>query len=127
VHFALGSSAGTENDTCVSARIKIFIMMIRIILITKTMDRRTLLITMMMKVTQKYVATDCTDIPLNFVVDPFFTMENFSLLITLTLLNSDDECDLYHRSVKKNHANFHYIKEMVIFSVYVLSLLHIVG
>jgi hypothetical protein len=82
VHFAFGSSAGTENETWVSARIKIFIMMILIILITKTMGRKILLVTMMLKITQKYASTNNTYFPLNFVADPFLTMEFFFLVFS---------------------------------------------
>lgn len=67
VHFALGSSAGTENDTWVSARIKIFMMMRRTNLMTKTKGRQILLVTIMMTViTQKYAANGCTTVPLNY-------------------------------------------------------------
>lgn len=70
VHFALGSSAGTENDTWVSARIKIFMMTVRTNLITKLMGRKILLVTMMTTVTQKYFPNDCTTFPLNFLALP---------------------------------------------------------
>lgn len=61
VHFAFGSSAGTENDTWVSARIKIFMMMIRI-LITKSRTRRITL--RMMTKTQNFAANCCATFPL---------------------------------------------------------------
>lgn len=87
VHLALGSSAGTvhaENDTCVSARIKIFMTMIRIILNTKTMGPKILLETMMMTmITQKYVANCCTNLPLNFVAGSFSQWKIFSKLLCL--------------------------------------------
>lgn len=82
MHFAFGSSAGTENDTCVSARIKIFIMMIRTSLTTtKTIWHKTFLGTMLMMINQKCAATNCIYIPLNLVVDPFLSVENFSQLV----------------------------------------------
>lgn len=56
VHLAFGCSAGTENDTCVSARIKIFMMMIRIARRIKTKGRKFLLV-IMMTVTQKFASS----------------------------------------------------------------------
>lgn len=74
VHLALGSSAGTENDTCVSARIKIFMMTIKLFLITKLTRRSTFLTTSILK-TQN--CCDCTKFPLKFVTYPFLAVENF--------------------------------------------------
>lgn len=44
--------------------------MTRINLITRTMGRRTLLVTMMMTITQKYASNYYKTFPLNFVADP---------------------------------------------------------
>lgn len=85
MHFAFGSSAGTENDTWVSARIKIFMMMIRINLITKTMGRKILLVTMMTTVTQKYVANNCTTFPLNILADPLMLESFLAQKISLSI------------------------------------------
>jgi hypothetical protein len=88
VHFALGSSAGTENDTCVSARIKIFMMTVKLFLITKATSSTILLLTPILK-TQNYFATDCTKFPLNFVTYPFLQWKVscffFQSLVSLTI------------------------------------------
>lgn len=81
VHFAFGSSAGTENDTCVSARIKIFIVMLRTSLVTRKTTLNILLRTMVMLISQKYSSNNCTNFPLNFIAIPFYSK---TFLLTLT-------------------------------------------
>lgn len=111
MHLAFGSSAGTENDTCVSARIKIFMMTTRIPLTinTKKPRRQILLAIMLMTLTQKCSAENCKAFPLNLVAGPGRRDGKFSqLIIFLSLcflrdtlrIDSTDVIEIFFSSLR---------------------------